>query len=581
MFDFSPQCQPENQRLRWVDGELCSTLVRSASPKNQRFSGLTGIRPIKHKNKKKVSASSHFLLFPCLALLIANSHYIPLIRGMKAGNAKNSVASVCVSNYNKLGAVFIFVKEGKIMQEKEKGGFSFINEQIKEKPLNKKRLVKKALFTVALAVIFGAVAALVFSLLQPEFSNWFYPEEKSVVTIPKDDVTETEETGQDDTQESTEQKDTENNGQQGENKEPENGQQETEEAGNSQQEQTDEPETEHNTGDISNNEMQELELADFQKLQNKLYAVGKEANKFIVTVTGVKSDTDWFNNPYESKGQASGIIVAENGRELLVLTERKAIADAQEIYVTFINDAVVKAEMKKYDGNTGIAVLSVKTSELTESTKNAITVAVLGNSLTVAQGTIAIAIGSPLGTNYSILTGNITSTTNSISTIDHNYSVFTTDIVGSSNGSGALVNVDGEIIGIVMQGYSSAGDENTLTAISISELKALIEMLSNGQDIPYIGLEVTTVTAAIEREYEIPKGAYIKDVCMDSPAMAAGLQNGDVITEIDGDEILTAENYEKKLLSLKPEDTVEVKIERQGPEGYTEITCTVEVSVLP
>ena len=572
---------PKNQRLRWVDGELCSTLVRSASPKNQRFSGLTGIRPIKHKNNKKVSASSHFLLFPCLALLIANSHYIPLIRGMKAGNAKNSVASVCVSNYNKLGAVFIFVKEGKIMQEKEKGGFSFINEQIKEKPLNKKRLVKKALFTVALAVIFGAVAALVFSLLQPEFSNWFYPEEKSVVTIPKDDVTETEETGQDDTQESTEQKDTENNGQQGENKEPENGQQETEEAGNSQQEQTDEPETEHNTGDISNNEMQELELADFQKLQNKLYAVGKEANKFIVTVTGVKSDTDWFNNPYESKGQASGIIVAENGRELLVLTERKAIADAQEIYVTFINDAVVKAEMKKYDGNTGIAVLSVKTSELTESTKNAITVAVLGNSLTVAQGTIAIAIGSPLGTNYSILTGNITSTTNSISTIDHNYSVFTTDIVGSSNGSGALVNVDGEIIGIVMQGYSSAGDENTLTAISISELKALIEMLSNGQDIPYIGLEVTTVTAAIEREYEIPKGAYIKDVCMDSPAMAAGLQNGDVITEIDGDEILTAENYEKKLLSLKPEDTVEVKIERQGPEGYTEITCTVEVSVLP
>lgn len=237
--------------------------------------------------------------------------------------------------------------------------------------------------------------------------------------------------------------------------------------------------------------------------------------------------------------------------------------------------------MKKYDGNTGIAVLSVKASELTESTKNAIAVAVLGNSLTVTQGTIAIAIGSPLGTNYSILTGNITSTTNSISTIDHNYSVFTTDIVGSSNGSGALVNVDGEIIGIVMQGYSSAGDENTLTAISISELKALIEMLSNGQDIPYFGLEVTTVTAAIEREYEIPKGAYIKDVCMDSPAMAAGLQSGDVITEIDGDEILTAENYEKKLLSLKPEDTVEVKIERQGPEGYTEITCTVEVSVLP
>ena len=255
----------------------------------------------------------------------------------------------------------------------------------------------------------------------PEFSNWFYPEEKPVVTIPQDDVTETEEPSQGDIQEASEQKDTqetENDGQQGENGAAENnGSQENGEVGNSQQEQTGETETEQTGENVPDNDLRELELADFQKLQNKLYAVGKEANKSIVTVTGVKSDNDWFNNPYESKGQASGIIVAENGRELLVLTERKAIADAQEIYVTFINDVSVKAEMKKYDGNTGIAVLSVKTSELTESTKNAITVAVLGNSLTVTQGTIAIAIGSPLGTNYSILTGNITSTTNSISTI--------------------------------------------------------------------------------------------------------------------------------------------------------------------
>lgn len=236
------------------------------------------------------------------------------------------------------------------MQEKEKGGFSFINEQIKEKPLNKKRLVKKALFTVALAVIFGAVAALVFSLLQPEFSNWFYPEEKPVVTIPQDDVTETEEPSQGDIQEASEQKDTqetENDGQQGENGAAENnGSQENGEVGNSQQEQTGETETEQTGENVPDNDLRELELADFQKLQNKLYAVGKEANKSIVTVTGVKSDTDWFNNPYESKGQASGIIVAENSRELLVLTERKAIADAQEIYVTFINDVSVKAEMK-------------------------------------------------------------------------------------------------------------------------------------------------------------------------------------------------------------------------------------------
>ncbi|MBO5522839.1 MAG: serine protease, partial [Roseburia sp.] len=278
--------------------------------------------------------------------------------------------------------------------------------------------------------------------------------------------------------------------------------------------------------------------------------------------------------------QASGIIVAENGRELLILTERKVIADVEEIYVTFIDDSQVEASMKKYDGNTGIAILSVPIENVTETTMEAIQVAVLGNSFTTTQGTVAIAVGSPLGTNYSILTGNITSTTNSISTVDSNYSVFTTNIVGSSSGSGAIVNLNGEIIGLIMQDYSSAGDANTLTAIAISEIKTVIEMLSNGRDIPYIGLELTTVTNDIASEYDMPKGAYIKEVEMDSPAMAAGLQSGDVITKIDGENIFNVDGYESRLLSLAPGDMVEITIERQGAEGYTEISCRVEVSVL-
>ncbi len=236
--------------------------------------------------------------------------------------------------------------------------------------------------------------------------------------------------------------------------------------------------------------------------------------------------------------------------------------------------------MKKYDGNTGIAVLSVPLDSIDEETMESIAVATLGNSLNVTQGMLVIAVGSPLGTNYSILTGNITSTTNSISTIDNNYTVFTTDIVGSKDGSGALINVYGEVVGLVMQDYSSEGDQNTLTALSISELKTMIEMLSNNQDIPYIGLELSTVTNDIANEYDIPKGAYIKEVVMDSPAMAAGLQSGDVITKMDEETIFTVDGYENKLLTLTPGQQVKIVVERQGTDGYTEITCTVEVSVL-
>ena len=374
----------------------------------------------------------------------------------------------------------------------------------------------------------------------------FYPEEEPVVTIPQDSVAVTELTEETETSEETE-------------------------ASEEPQAPSEEPPLQ---------QPQELEIADVQNVQNKLYAVGREANRFVVTVTGVKSDTDWFNNSYESRGQASGIIIADSGQELLILTERKVISDAQEVYVTFINDVTVEASMKHYDGNTGIAVLSVPRSQVDEDTMNAISVAKLGNSLTTMQGTMVIAVGSPLGTNYSILTGNITSTNNVISTIDNNYTVFTTDIVGSSSGSGVIINVNGEVIGLVMQDYGNEEDQTTLTALSISELKQLIEKLSNNQDIPYIGLGLTTVSAATAKEYDIPKGAYIKEVKMDSPALAAGLQSGDVITEMGGEAVYTVDSYESKLLTLEPGDEVEIVVQRQGAEKYEEIICTVQVGVL-
>lgn len=430
------------------------------------------------------------------------------------------------------------------MQENEKQEYAFIREKIKDKPFQKRKLALHVLFAIVIAVVFGVVACATFTFLQPKMQKWMYPEEDQKITIPRDEEeTETEEKKEEDTQEEA--------GQEGDT------------------EQTVAPET-----------PQELTLEDYQKLQNQMYAVGRTANNYIVTVTGVKSDTDWFHNSYESKGQGSGIIIGNNGRELLILTEKKVISDAQDIFVTFVNDVSASATIKKYDGNTGITVLSVLLSDLDEETLGKISIATLGNSKVINQGTLVMAVGSPTGANYSILTGTVTSNSNTITTIDSTYTVFTTDIVGSSSGSGALINLDGEVIGLVMQGYSSSEDENTLTAVSISELKSVIEMLSNNQDIPYLGLQVTTVTQLIQDEYDIPKGVYIKDVMMDSPAMAAGLQSGDVIVEVNGETITSAKMYENTILSLTPGDTVKMVINREGNNKYHEVTCNVEVGVL-
>lgn len=419
--------------------------------------------------------------------------------------------------------------------------FAFIKETNKHKPINKRRVLMKTGFTVALAVVFGVVACFVFTLMRPLMERWIHPQDQTLVSIPKD----------------------------------EDG---TEGLGDTETEQ--EPDTEISTegGTASTEESLDISPEEYQKLQNKLYNVGILANKSIVTVTGVRSDLDWFNSPYESQGQSSGVIIADTGRELLIMTERKVISDAQSIRVTFVNNTTVDAALKKYDGSTGIAILSVSRSALDDATLNRIEVAALGNSTLTTRGSVVLALGSPLGTNFSILMGTVTSTDNTISTYDANYNVLTTDIVGSSQGSGVLVNLNGEVVGIVMQDYDNGS--GTLTALSVSQLKDIIEKLSNGGDIPYLGLKISTVTADIQTEYEIPAGVYIKSVGMDSPAMAAGLQSGDVIVEMAGQEIRSVQNYKNVLSELSPGTEVEIVVKRQGANGYTRMTVSAAVGVL-
>jgi len=419
--------------------------------------------------------------------------------------------------------------------------YEFIKEKRKEIPVNKKKVAMQTGYVCVLALLFGVIASIVIAFLQPRIEELLYPEQRPVVSIPEDEPTETMSA------------------------------EETENTEKEADEETDKP---------IDMLVWQPTIEDYQMLHNQLYAIGQQANRFVVTVTGIQSETDWFNNDYEKRDQGSGIIIANNSQELLILTEKKIIVSAQEVYVTFIDDATVRATMKQYDGNTGIAVLSVAISDIEESTMNAISIAALGNSLSIPQGTLAIAVGSPMGMNFSILTGNITSTTNTISTVDANYNIFTTDIVASESGSGALINVKGEVIGLVMQDYSRQGDENTLTAVSISDLKSLIEKMSNGYEVAYMGLGISTVTSDIEKAYDIPRGVYIKEVKMDSPAMAAGLQSGDVIVEMDGTAIYDEAAYEKRMIQVKPGDKVRLIIKRQSNNGYVSLRCEVEASKL-
>lgn len=420
------------------------------------------------------------------------------------------------------------------MEDQKHQKNEFIREQIKNKPVNRKKAAAKVGICAICGAVFALAAAVTFVLAEPVVRKILCPQEEANPDSVNTYIADTE--------------------------------------GVTELEQSD--------PDVTSQAQESLSIADYQTLQNQLYAIGSQANHSIVTVTSVVSNTDWFHNSYESEGQGSGVIIQENASEVLILTEQKVITDPSRITVTFIDGTTAGAVMKKYDGNTGIAVLSVARSDISDSTLDTISIAEFGNSNGVTKGSIVIALGSPLGTNYSILTGNVTSTDNEISTIDHNYSIFTTDIVASKSSSGILINVSGQIVGMVMQDYSNSSEENTLIAVSSTELKSMIDMLAEGKDIPYLGMTVTTVTEKIEKEYDIPEGVYIKEAMMDSPAMAAGLQSGDVITKINGEKAASDTAYSSQVMKLTPGDTIPVVVQRQGADGYSEITCEVEVGIL-
>lgn len=420
------------------------------------------------------------------------------------------------------------------MEDKQLPKNEFVREKIKDKPKNYKRIWIRFLTAAGCGIVFALTAVLVMLLMLPSLR------EELKENTPDTQVQNSQEPETEDTQEATQTPD------------------DTQE-----QKET----------------IREFTIDDYQKIQTQLYSIGNVANKSIVTITSVVSDTDWFNTSYEREGQGSGTIVGDTGGKLLILTERKVIKDASKINVTFIDDSVAPAELMKYDGNTGLAVLAVAKDKMEKSTLSLIKIMSMGNSSTVHKGSIVIALGSPLGTNYSILTGNITSTGNEISTQDSNYSVYTTDIVANKNASGILINTDGEMIGVVMQNYSAAST-GALTAVDVTELNQIMELLYASRDVPYLGAHISTVTDKIANTYGIPKGVYIKEVEMDSPAMNAGLQSGDVIQKIDDKDITTDDSYTDAVLGLTPGETYSVVFMREGSNGYKELTCEIEAGIL-
>ena len=417
-------------------------------------------------------------------------------------------------------------------EDKEKNsGFSFMQEKIKEKPVYANPLVKKALRCILGGALFGGTALLIWALALPRINNRMEKNEIQEIQIPEETVdSETDDKSEDESP-------------------------------------------------VYITETVSMELKDYEKMYQQLMQIGNQVSKSLVDISAVKTDTDWFDEALTSHKSVAGLIIGDNGMELLILTEHEKVKDG-DLKVRFYDHTEAAGTLKKYDSNTGLAVISVNLSDVDSSTRDVISYAELGSSKSLRSGQPVIVVGNPTGSNGSLLFGNLTSVTQTAELYDSSYNILTTDILKSSNGSGVVADWSGKIVGLLQEKTEAEGQDNTIQAYGISDVKDLIEHLSNNQDIVYMGIVGADVTTSISEQENIPIGVYVSEVSLDSPAITAGIQPGDIITEINGQAIVNLKDIVATLLKCSSGQTVDVRYKRADASGYQDLQASVTLKVL-
>ncbi len=448
--------------------------------------------------------------------------------------------------------------------------YKFMKESIKKQPPDWKKIVLLIAGWLALAALGGLVAAAVFAVTEPKIAEAVTREEPPAkVDIPGD---QDPNSGQEPDETITASSASAPVDSSGSGSEISSSTVDSSTSESSVSESTVSESTEENGAA----EGTESSLKNYEALYQDMLGVTEKPKRALVTVIGITNQMDYFNQNYENQQQISGLIVADNGQDLFILTEYRIVENVERIQVTFWDETMVDATYQRHDPSTGLTIVKVDESKLDEGTRNGLAVAPLGSSYLVSQGDPVVAVGSPVGYSDSIAYGVVTSVTNKISALDNEYNLLTTDILGSTDGSGILVNLDGEIVGIIAQSYSAKGN-NVVTGIAISQIKKLIENLSNNVSRAYIGIRGQDVTEELSDKTGIPKGVLISRVADDSPAMMAGMKEYDVIVKLGEHKVETIKQYHEQLGKYSTGDVVTVTAMRKGAEGYAEMTFDVTI----
>ena len=292
----------------------------------------------------------------------------------------------------------------------------------------------------------------------------------------------------------------------------------------------------------------------------------------------------WFyNNGKEQyqEGAGSGIIVSQTEDELLILTNHHVIDGAEELSVQFVNEKSYDAKIKGSSEKKDVAIISVKTRDIDNETMEQIKIATIGDSNKLKVGNGIIAIGNALGYGQSVTTGVVSALNRTVTTDVSTTKMIQIDAaINGGNSGGALINEVGEVVGINSVKYSSSGSATSASvegmgfAIPITDVKELIEGLMNGEEIDdsdvVLGIEGYIITEAQSKAYNMPQGFYISKVTEGKGAEKAGIEMGNIVTEIEGKKVESIETIKNILLDKKSGDKIKVKVSYIAKNKYNE-----------
>ena len=411
-------------------------------------------------------------------------------------------------------------------QNSEEEEYSFLQEIIKDEAGDQAKWKHDVLRRIQLGLIFGLVACFTFFACKPWVEKRF-EEDPTEVTIPQDEQQEEDQTQQ-------------------------------------EEEQVQEQKT-------------VLTTETYQEMLNNLKQVSGEVRKSVVEIQGAVTEEEFSKDQEDKEKSISGMIVADNGQELLILAGEIPVKDAKIIRVTFSGDSQCDAILKSRDAGLGLCVYAVQRKNIADDVWAQIETATLGGSKVVSEGDTVIAVGKLYGCDTIAGYGVIESGGNYLDKADGQYQTIYTDVAGDISGSGVLVNIRGEVIGIINTSVRSDDQTNKISGYGISDIKDVIELLSNGKNVPYLGVSGVEVSSEMQGQ-GIPQGVYVKEVDAGSPAMAAGIQSGDIITNIADTDIINLLGYHNTLMKQNVGDKILVRGKRQGTGGeYVDIDFGVTV----